>query len=131
MGDQAAFISAGAYHHRLRTRKPRGGTPPPYTGPTTRRSAIWTNNPPTRCDESSKRGYRSRAPPITASAKRCTYETRTETVSSFTATVRARSGRSLRRGRVSPCSRDRSTSKRSSQRRNSRQRAARLLRFPR
>jgi catechol 2,3-dioxygenase len=66
LGDQAAFVSAGGYHHHLglSTWESRGGTPPPpgYTGlyhtairyPDRKALAV-------ACAESSMRGYRSTA----------------------------------------------------------------------
>ena len=54
MGDQAAFVSAGGYHHHigLNTWESRGGSPPPPGTPasTTSRSSIPTaQRSPTRC----------------------------------------------------------------------------------
>ena len=97
-GDQAAFISAGGYHHHigLNTWESKGGTPPPpgHTGlyhaairyPDRRRSRM-------RFGVSSTQASRWTARRTTASARRCTCATRTATGSSCTATARAKSGR--------------------------------------
>ena len=97
LGGQAAFLSAGGYHHHigLNTWETRGGTPPPRgtTGlyhvairyPTGRR---WR----ARCAGSSRPTIPSTAPRTTASARRSTCTTPTATASRSTATARARSG---------------------------------------
>ena len=65
MGDEAAFISAGGYHHHigLNTWESKGAGPPPRntTGSTTPQSAIRTaRRSPRRCDESSTPASRHR-----------------------------------------------------------------------
>ena len=65
MGDQAAFISAGGYHHHigLNTWQSRGGSPPPpgHDGPLPRRDPLSRprRRSPTRCAGSWTRAIRS------------------------------------------------------------------------
>ena len=98
-GSQAAFLSAGGYHHHigLNTWESLGGKPPPpgSTGlyhtailyPTRARS-------PTRCAACRPPASSSTAPATTASARRSTCATTTRTASSCTGTSRASCGRS-------------------------------------
>jgi len=118
MGDQAAFISAGGYHHHLglNTWESAGGSPPPpgttglyhvairypsraALGDALRRLATAG----VRLDGASDHGV-SEALYLRTSA------TRTRTVSSSTVTGRRASGRATRTAR-SRCTRGRSTSK--------------------
>ena len=107
-GDEAAFLSAGGYHHHigLNTWESEGGSRrrPGRPGSSTSRSAIR----PGRRWPSARRlvdaGVALTAPPTTASARRSTCATPTRTASSCTATARGRSGptRCTRRRSTSP-----------------------------
>jgi catechol-2,3-dioxygenase len=99
-GPDVAFISAGGYHHHigLNTWESRGGSPPaPGTTGLYHLAVLY----PTLAAvaDALRRliaaGVRSRARPITASAKRSICAIRTTTASSFIATGRAKSGRGL------------------------------------
>ena len=98
-GDQAAFLSAGGYHHHigLNTWESRGGTPPPagHTGLYHAAILYPTRARPRRRAAPADRGRASRstAPPTTGSRRRSTCATRTATASSSTGTGPRRSGR--------------------------------------
>ena len=94
MGPDAAFISAGGYHHHigLNTWQSRGGSPPPPGTTGLFHAAI---RYPTRraladaLGGSAMPGSRSTARPTMASARRSTYATPIRTGSSSTGTVPA------------------------------------------
>ena len=100
-GEQAAFLSAGGYHHHigLNTWESKGGAPPPPRDDRSlpRRDPLPgpARRSPTRSSACSTPGSRSTARATTGSARRSTCATPTATGSSSTATGRARSGRSL------------------------------------
>ena len=102
-GDQAAFLSAGGYHHHigLNTWESRGGTPPPPGHTGLYHAAILY---PTRAELADAlrrlrpRASRSTGRRTTASARRSTCATRTATASSSTGTARPRTGRATPRG---------------------------------
>ena len=101
MGEQAAFISAGDYHHHigLNTWESRGGSPPPPGTTGLYHTAIRYPDRPQLADALRRvvsAGIPLTAPPTTASARLSTSTTRTGTASSSTATGRGRTGRSNR-----------------------------------
>jgi len=103
-GDQAAFISAGGYHHHigLNTWESKGGHPPApgTTGCFTPRFCIRpARRLPTRCIACLRRALSSTAPATTASAKLCTYAIPTRTASSYTGIARKPNGRAIRMDR--------------------------------
>ena len=136
MGDQAAFISAGGYHHHigLNTWESRGGTPPPPGHTGLYHTAIRYPDRKTLADALRRvvePGSRSTARPITASARRSTCsDPDGNGVELYRDRPREEWPRERRRQR-SGCSRGRSTSARCSPKPNSSRRAARLLRFRR
>ena len=99
LGDQAAFLSAGGYHHHigLNTWESRGGSPPPprHDRSLPRRDPLSDAEArsPTRSGASERRASRSTAPPTTVSARRSICATRTGTGSSSTGTARRTNGR--------------------------------------
>ena len=70
LGAQAAFISAGGYHHHigLNTWESRGGSPPPPGTTGLYHLAVLRRGrrSPTLCAASLRRTFRSTAPPTTA-----------------------------------------------------------------
>ena len=92
-GDDAAFVSAGGYHHHigLNSWESKGGSPPPPG--TTGLYHVAIRYPTRRALADALRrlteaGIRSAAPPTTASARRSTSPTPTATGSSSTGTAR-------------------------------------------
>ena len=110
MGDSAAFISAGGYHHHigLNTWESKGGHPPPPGTTGLFHIAILYPTRPALADALYRvmpgRHRSSTAPAITASARRSICAIPTRTASSSTATGRRRNGRARRMDR-SRCSR--------------------------
>ena len=104
MGDQAAFISAGGYHHHigLNTWESRGGSPPPRNTTGLYHVAVRYPDRKTLADALRRvldaGDSRSTVRATTESAKRSTSETTTATASSSTATVPRRSGRATATG---------------------------------
>jgi catechol-2,3-dioxygenase len=104
-GSQAAFISAGGYHHHigLNTWESRGAPPPPPGTTGLYHLAILY---PTRAAlaDALRRVFEAKIPldgrPITASAKRSICAIPTTTASSFTGTGRARPTASFRCSRA-------------------------------
>ena len=97
-GPQAAFISAGGYHHiGLNTWESRGGNPPAAGTTGLYHLAVLyptrAARSPMHCSACSPQIFRSKAPPITVSAKRFTCATPTTTASSFIGIARANNGR--------------------------------------
>jgi hypothetical protein len=118
-GSQAAFISAGGYHHHigLNTWESRGGSPPPPGTTGLFHVAVLY---PTRelLGDALRRlleaGVPLDGPRTTASARPSTCATPTGTASSSTGTARAQNGPSRHRARAWGCSPHRSTSPHSS-----------------
>ena len=108
-GTQAAFVSAGGYHHHigLNTWESQGGSPPlraPRASTTSPSSTPPDVRWPTPCGVSSKRASRWTGPAITGSARRCTCVTRTTTAWNCIGTARRPTGPGRRRAgwRCSP-----------------------------
>ena len=100
-GSEAAFISAGGYHHHigLNTWESRGGAPPPPGTTGLFHLAILYPGRPALADALRRliaAAFRSMVPPTTGSAKRSTCATRTKTASNCIATGRRPSGRARR-----------------------------------
>jgi catechol-2,3-dioxygenase len=78
LGEQAAFVSAGGYHHHigLNTWESRGGSPPARSSTGLYHVAIRYPDRPALADALRRlleAGVPSRAPPTTASARRSTW----------------------------------------------------------
>jgi hypothetical protein len=105
-GTQAAFLSAGGYHHHigLNTWQSRGGPPPaPGTTGLFHVAFLYPDRPGARPHtrlRSSPQASRSRARPTTACPRRSTSATRMATVSRSTATGPKTTGRATARGRA-------------------------------
>ena len=109
MGDSAAFISAGGYHHHigLNTWESKGGHPPPPGTTGLFHTAILYPTRPALADalyRVIRPASSSTAPAITGSAKRCICAIPTRTASSSIGTGRRRNGPARRtaRSRCSP-----------------------------
>ena len=116
-GDEAAFVSAGGYHHHigLNTWQSKGGSPPAagHDRPLPLRDPLPDPARPRRRAAAPDRqpASASAAPPTTASARPSTSTTPTATASSSTGTGPRRSGpQPAARARRSRCTRGRSTS---------------------
>ena len=104
MGDSAAFLSAGGYHHHigLNTWESRGGQAPPPGTTGLYHLAIRYPDRAALADALRRLdapASRSTAPPITASARRSIFAIPTATASSSIGTGRDPSGRATRMAR--------------------------------